>query len=213
MNVLVESLESRTLLSALPSRATGLATDQAALNAMLRADKAGLANCAKAAIADVRTLTSDLRKTRNSQTLALGNMVRRDTVNGFGLLTVGLKKLASTESAAGQRLVADAQQFFKNPLNATLIACLGADATAIFNLNVNSVFGNDVTSMENVISADLNQISAANSSDAKLQADTASEQAAVQRCAMMAQSDGNALTNSLGTLFNDIRSLVPLGLF
>lgn len=208
---IVEALESRTLLSTTPAPVAVLLNDRTTLKALLKADKANTKNCVKTAVADLRTLTTDLHKTHNAQNLTFAKTVQFDVLSGVGLLDADLKKLFSTGSAAGQHLVADALRLVKNALNAALIGRINADATVLFNLTVNNVFGNDSTSVQNSISADLNQIASANPSDANLQADAAADQAAVQQCATMAQNDGNALTNALGTLFIHVRSLVPTG--
>lgn len=91
------------------------------------------------------------------------------------------------------------------------MARINAEATTLLNLTFTNAFADDAPSVQDGITADLNQIGSTNPSDAKIQAGVSDDLTLVQTIASTVQDEGNALLNGLGTLFNDIRALAPTG--
>jgi hypothetical protein len=211
MKHLLEGLESRTLLSAASPQAAALLADRAALQAMVKADKASIAANLRATFVAVRTLSADLRKAGGAQNRSSAVTFALDTDTGVALLTRDLHKLLAVGTSAGQRLVADALQLAQRPGNAALMARINAEGSTLLNLSLNNAFAGDAGSVQDNVTADLNQIGSNNPSNARIQADVNADLALVQSIASTVQDQGNALLNELGTLFNDIRALAPAG--
>ena len=195
----IQPLESRILFSSIAT----FVSDGAQLITDVGTARADAVQYANALAGDVRTITADVRQVPAStgkQTLL--RTLRTDELKWAGTIRADVRSIATGATASGQHTIADAIRVFRHPTNLTFIAKLAGDVIAIgTSLNAPlSKLQSDVAAGRTALLADLNNIAAANPSDAALQTH-------VQQIGTDSQSAIDKLTADGQTLQSDLQTL------
>jgi hypothetical protein len=199
MASLIQPLESRVLFSSIAT----FVSDGAQLVTDVGAARADAVQYAKALAGDVRTITADVRQVPASTgKQSLLRTLRADEVKWAGTVRTDVRSIATVATANGQHTISDAIRVFRHPTNLTFIAKLAADVIAIgTGLDAPlSKLQADVAAGRTALLADLNNIAAANPTDATLQKH-------VQQIGTDSQSAIDKLTADGQTLQGDLETL------
>lgn len=199
MNDMIQSLESRVLFSSVASflaDGTQLATDVG----LARADVTQYAATLRT---DVRSVAGDLRGLPKSAGNApLLSALQADESKSVASVRADVHSIVTVATANGKRTITDAIHVFMHPTNLAFIARLISDVASIGS-GLSAPLAKlqaDVASGRAALLADLNNLAAANSSDAPLQTHVQQIGTDSQSAIDKLTADGQTLQSDLGTL-------------
>jgi hypothetical protein len=196
---MIQSLESRVLFS---SVATFLA-DGTQLAIDVGAARVDVAAYATALRGDVRSVGGDLHGLpKSAGNTSLLNALQADESKWSAAVRADVRSVVSAATVNGKKTITDAIHVFLHPTNLAFIARLASDLLSIGS-GLSAPLAKlqaDVASGRSALLTDLNNLAAANSSDAALQSN-------VQQIGSDSQSAIDKLTADGQTLQSDLQNL------
>jgi hypothetical protein len=199
MSSMIQLLESRVLFSSIAA----FVGDGAQLATDVGGARADVLQYAKTLTGDVRSIAADTRGLpASSEKRGLLNTLRTDGLKSAAVLRADVRSIVTVATSNGKRTIADAIHVFEHPTNLTYIARLASDIIAIGSgLDAPlAKLQSDVAAGRSALLADLNNLAAANPSDAALQSH-------VQQIGADSQSAIDKLTADGQTIQTDLQSL------
>jgi hypothetical protein len=204
MKHLIDVLEPRVLLSAVPA---GLAADIHQLQADTRAAHADAAACGRSLGADVRALSADISHLPHTpQNRALLQGFRRDELTLLAKMSIGLNGLITNGTRDSNKVAADERLVLRQPSNTAAKNKLAADLAKLQNdvSTAQVIFGNDASTAQTTLDADLDALAAANPSDAQLQTDAAKAKTDLANCINKLKSDADQIQADIDKIESDL---------
>lgn len=199
MNDMIQRLESRVLFSSIAT----FVADGAQLATDIKTARADVIQYASALSKDVRMVGADVRSTpASAQKQTLLKTLRTDESKWTSVIRADVRSAVNVANANGRHTISDAILVFRHPGNLTYIGKLAADLAAIgsgLNAPLNQL-QTDASSAYTALLGDLNNITAANPTDTKLQTD-------VQQITTQSQSAITKLTADGQMLEADLKAL------
>jgi hypothetical protein len=211
MSLLIESLESRKLLSGTVLQAAGV--EQAVMALVKEASQARLdaAATAKSGAADVKALKADLQRLKKVPgNAALLRRFSKQEQAAQALFKKDAAAVVSSVSKQTRQSIAAGVNFILHPTSVKASAALAADLIALQKLTtsgpVQKLVG-DVNSYQALIDADLNSILNTDAGDAKTVADTTAARNDLAASSATLQADVSALKADLSTLISAVEAV------
>lgn len=212
MQAMVEPLEGRTLLSAVPAQAATVAADRAALLAAVKTAALHQTTCARMASGDLKAIKFNLKRLKsNPQNAALLTTVTNDYKSCTGKLKADLKALVKSGSKDVKRAYSDLIKVLRKPTDAAAGARLAADLASLQGAATSALATTiitDATDCQTTLTADFAAVTAANPEDLQLNQDVTLARDDVTDCMGMAQNDADALLAAAQKVATDAAAAV-----
>ena len=211
MTILIESLESRTLLSATVLQAVSVEQAVTALGKEANQARIDVAAATRTGAVNVRALKADLQRLKHVPgNAALLKRFSKQEQAAYNEFKKDAAAVATSVSKDTKHAIADGINFILQPGNVKVTAKLAADLTALQKLTTSGQaqkLGADVNSSVAVVTGDLNSISAVNSGDAKTVDDAATAKTGLAIASGTLQADASALEGDLTTLIEAVEAV------
>src|SRR5690348_4528632 len=155
MSRFFESMECRTLLSALPPQAITIGNDAKALGADVKAIRSALKDCMKAEAADLKTLNTDLKSARTAANRTLLATLRSDEKTCASTILKDLGALFGPSNADVHRILGEDRRLLKNSSDTATRAKLTADLAKLQTDASTAALSSEFASCQTTLNSDL----------------------------------------------------------
>ena len=204
---LVQSLESRRLLSSAP--ATGVVADELKIVADANSIKADVAHCRRTLKLDAQTISADLKRLPNTApNRSLLTTLKGDVNHQLVTVKADVSALLKAGEADARKAMADGIRVFLNPTNSAPRAKLAADIRKLQTETATPLAKllGDLSSAKTAIANDLSAIAAANPSAKQLQADVPAVQRDATTCLNTVNDNVQTVQTDVANLLHDLGS-------